>query len=78
MRTETTHAAINNVLLPGTILLANIDVTGLLEYALRAAAGGAIWLAYKIAADRLEQQKEARGAKRQKKASNQPDNHGLH
>ena len=78
MRTDTTYAAINNVLLPGTILLANIDVTGLLEYALRAAAGGAIWLGYKLAADRLEQRKEARAAKHQKKASNKSGSHDLH
>lgn len=80
MRTETTHAAINNVLLPGTILLANIDVTGLLEYALRAAAGGAIWLAYKLAADRLERRRESKSSKQQnrKKTSSKTGNNGLH
>jgi hypothetical protein len=55
MRTDTT--AINNVLLPGTILLANIDVTGLAEYALRAAVGGAIWFGFKMGADFLERRK---------------------
>ena len=56
MRTETTayQGAINNVFLPGTILLANIDVTGLLEYALKAGVGGMIWLGFKLAGEYLE------------------------
>lgn len=60
MRTDTT--AISNVLLPGTILLANIDVTGLAEYALRAAVGGAVWFGFKIAADYVERRKRHREA----------------
>ncbi len=83
MRTESTtyHGAISNVLLPGAILLANIDVTGLLEYALKAAAGGAIWLAYKMAADKLERRKNARDSQsrnRAKKAPIKSGNNGLH
>ncbi len=83
MRTDTTtyHGAISNVLLPGTILLANIDVTGLLEYALKAAAGGAIWLAFKVAADQLERRKANRNAKsrsRNKKVSNKSGDNGIH
>jgi hypothetical protein len=60
MRTETTayQGAINNVFLPGTILLANIDVTGLLEYALKAGVGGFIWLGFKLAGDYLERKKK--------------------
>jgi len=60
MRTETTayQGAINNVFLPGTILLANIDVTGLLEYALKAGVGGLIWLGFKIAGEYLERKRK--------------------
>lgn len=60
MRTETTayQGAINNVFLPGTILLANIDVTGLLEYALKAGVGGFIWLGFKLAGEYLEQKRK--------------------
>jgi hypothetical protein len=60
MRTETTayQGAINNVFLPGTILLANIDVTGLLEYALKAGVGGLIWLGFKMAGEYLERKRK--------------------
>lgn len=60
MRTETTayQGAINNVFLPGTILLANIDVTGLFEYALKAGIGGMIWLGFKLAGEYLEQKRK--------------------
>ena len=60
MRTETTayQGAINNVFLPGTILLASIDVTGLLEYALKAGVGGFIWLGFKLAGEYLERKKK--------------------
>ena len=80
MRTETTayQGAINNVFLPGTILLANIDVTGLLEYALKAGVGGFIWLGFKIAGECLErknkreqkQETEKPFSKRKQKKSN--------
>ena len=61
MRTDTAQyqgAIFNNVLLPGTILLANIDVTGLLDYALKALAGGAIWLGFKLAGEYFERRKK--------------------
>lgn len=77
--TQTYHGVINNLLLPGTILLANIDVTGILEYALKAAAGGAIWLAYKMAADKLEQRKAKNSAtnKTNPKSSSKTDRNGI-
>lgn len=55
MRTETTHTdgSLNNLLLPATILMANIDMTGLFEYALKALIGGAIWLAFKLGGEYL-------------------------
>jgi hypothetical protein len=61
MRTDTAQyqgAIFNNVLLPGTILLANIDMTGLLDYALKALAGGAIWLGFKLAGEYFERRKK--------------------
>lgn len=80
MRTETTayQGAINNVFLPGTILLANIDVTGLLEYALKAGVGGLIWLGFKMAGEYLERKRkleekgdsETSGRKRKHKKNN--------
>ena len=65
MRTDAPQyqGAISNIFLPGTILLANIDMTGLLEYALKAATGGAIWLGYKMVADYMERRKESRDTK---------------
>jgi hypothetical protein len=72
MRTDTAQyqgAIFNNVLLPGTILLANIDMTGLLDYALKALAGGAIWLGFKIAGEYLERRKKQQEEKKPTKPS---------
>jgi hypothetical protein len=54
----TTH--FSNVLLTGTILLANADVNGLLDYGLKAFLGGAVWLGYKLAADYLERKRKSK------------------
>jgi hypothetical protein len=72
MRTDTAQyqgAIFNNVLLPGTILLANIDMTGLLDYALKALAGGAIWLGFKLAGEYFERRKKKL---EEKKTAKQP------
>jgi hypothetical protein len=53
MKTDS-NGTFSNLLLPGTILLANIDVTGLFVYGLKALLGGGVWLAYKVVADRME------------------------
>ena len=37
--------------LTGAILFANLDTSGLYPYALKAAIGGAIWMAFKLAGD---------------------------
>ena len=47
----------SSILLTGCILLANLDFSGLLDYALKAAIGGAIWLGYKMTADYFERRK---------------------
>ena len=60
IKTETAPgtAHFSNVLLTGTILLANADVTGLIAYGVKAAVGGAIWLGYKIAADYIDRKRK--------------------
>lgn len=40
-----------NIFLTGAVILANLDYSGLLDYALKAVIGGAIWLAFKIGAE---------------------------
>lgn len=52
MRTENGH--FSNVLLTGTLLLANIDVNGLLDYGFKALVGGGIWLGYKMISDYMD------------------------
>ena len=47
----------SNMLLTGCILLANLDFSGLLDYAIKAMIGGAIWLGYKITADYIERKR---------------------
>lgn len=56
MKTDSTFS-FNNVLLPGTILLAHIDMNSLLNYGLKAALGGMIWLAVKMLGEKLERRK---------------------
>ncbi len=51
MKTDNTS---QSIFLTGFILLANLDFAGLLDYGLKAAIGGGIWLAFKLAADKIE------------------------
>lgn len=39
--------------LTGTILLANLDYSGLMDYALKAVIGGIVWMGFKLGADFL-------------------------
>jgi hypothetical protein len=50
---EKTQASDNssNMFLTGTILLANMDYSGLTDYAVKALIGGAIWMCFKIAGE---------------------------
>jgi hypothetical protein len=59
MRTQTgqTDSHFSSILLTGTILLANVDVNGLVDYGLKAVLGGAIWLGYKVVADYMEKKR---------------------
>ena len=43
----------SGIFLTGAILLANFDYSGLADYAIKAAIGGAIWMSFKIASDLL-------------------------
>ena len=58
METKTdSESSGSSVFLTGCILLANLDFTGLLDYAVKATIGGAIWLVYKITADYIERKR---------------------
>lgn len=57
MEPKTTDSSSSNIFLTGAILLANLDFVGLLDYAVKAMVGGAIWLGYKMAADYIERKK---------------------
>jgi len=52
-----THNSTNDntsqTFLTGAILFANLDYSGLTAYAVKAAIGGAIWMAFKLAGDVL-------------------------
>ena len=48
----------SSIYLTGTILLANMDFSGLLDYALKALIGGAIWFSYKMTADYIERKRQ--------------------
>jgi hypothetical protein len=61
MDNKTSDNTGSNVFLTGCILLANLDFTGLLDYAVKAVIGGAIWLGYKVTADYIERKRN--GAK---------------
>ena len=59
VKTDSATSHFSNVLLTGTILLANVDVNGLLDYGLKAFLGGAVWLGYKLAAEYIERRRKA-------------------
>lgn len=62
LRTQSAHtdSHFSSILLTGTILLANVDVSGLINYGLKALLGGAIWLGYKVAADQIDKRKNSK------------------
>ena len=53
MRTEQiqTDNLGGNILLTGFIFLANLDFTGYIDYAIKAAIGGVIWMGFKVSTD---------------------------
>jgi hypothetical protein len=61
MDTKTTSAnTSSSIFLTGAIFLANLDFAGLLDYAIKAAVGGAIWLGYKLTADYIDQKRKSK------------------
>jgi hypothetical protein len=56
-KTSAHETSSSSILLTGCIFLANLDFTGLLDYAVKAAIGGAIWLGYKLTADYIERKR---------------------
>lgn len=63
MRTETTHGdSFHSFFLTGTVLLAGVDVSGLLEYVLRIALGAVVVGVSKTISDRLKRRKAKKEA----------------
>lgn len=54
----TTENTSSSIFLTGAIFLANLDFAGLLDYAIKAAVGGAIWLGYKYTADYIDRKRK--------------------
>jgi hypothetical protein len=52
---QNSNDSISNMYLTGTILLANIDYTGLADYAIKAVVGGVIWMVFKVAGDYISE-----------------------
>ena len=50
-KNQITSDGTSNMFLTGTILLANMDYSGLADYAVKALIGGLIWMSFKIAGD---------------------------
>ncbi len=53
---QTSTDSTSNMFLTGTILLANLDYSGLADYALKALVGGVIWMSFKVAGDYISEQ----------------------
>ena len=61
METKTsTENTSSSILLTGVVFLANLDFVGLLDYALKAGIGGAIWLGYKLTADYIDGKRKSK------------------
>ena len=56
----TTENTSSSIFLTGAIFLANLDFAGLLDYAIKAAVGGAIWLSYKLTADFIDRKRKTK------------------
>ena len=56
-KTQSGSTSGSSMLLTGCIFLANLDFTGMLDYAVKAIIGGGIWLGYKVTADYIERKR---------------------
>ena len=54
----TTENTSSSIFLTGAIFLANLDFAGLLDYAIKASVGGAIWLGFKLTADYIDRKRK--------------------
>ena len=61
-KTQASSDHSSSLFLTGTILLANMDYTGLLDYALKALIGGAIWMGFKVAGDRIAKKMKSKNS----------------
>ncbi len=55
---ETKHSSSDSgssMFLTGTILLANLDYSGLADYAFKAIIGGVIWMAFRVTGDYISE-----------------------
>jgi hypothetical protein len=50
-KAQSTNDQSSSLFLTGTILLANMNYSDLMDYAIKALIGGAIWMGFKIAGD---------------------------
>lgn len=55
---STSETTSSSILLTGVVFLANLDFVGLLDYAVKAAIGGGIWLGYKLTADYIDRKRK--------------------
>jgi hypothetical protein len=55
VKTSPSDSSGTNIFLTGAILFANLDYSGLGEYALKAAIGGIVWMGFKLASDYLSE-----------------------
>jgi hypothetical protein len=54
-KAHTTTDSGSSMFLTGTILLANLDYSGLADYAIKALVGGVIWMAFKVGGDYISE-----------------------
>jgi len=57
METQKSMDSSNQIFLTGAILCANLDYNGLLDYALKAAIGGLIWMCFKLTGDYINEKR---------------------
>lgn len=50
-----------NIFLTGVMLFANMDFSGLADYAIKAIIGGAIWMCFKLGSDYLTERMKKGG-----------------
>jgi hypothetical protein len=54
-KTQSASDSGSNLFLTGTILLANVDYSGMADYAIKAMIGGAIWMGFKVAGEMISE-----------------------